>query len=122
MKKLFAFSLLALLAACATPQQRCVDRAAADVRMLERQIARIEGNIDRGYAVHRSTGPRVGVTACTGGQSLRLCQELSNEPRETPVAISIPEEKRKLAKLTVRLADARARAADAPHLGLAPQA
>ena len=111
MTKFALLPLLLTLAACATPQEVCVNRALAEVRAIEFRIATVSRNIDRGYAVHRSRNPRVGVVACSGGDNFRICQKISDGPRETPVAIDVADERRKLAELQARLADARARAA-----------
>ncbi len=46
-----ALPLLALLAACGTPQERCVSRETRDLRAVDRQIAEAEGNLARGYAL-----------------------------------------------------------------------
>ncbi len=46
-----ALSLLALLAGCGTPQERCIARETRDLRAVDRQIAEAEGNLARGYAL-----------------------------------------------------------------------
>ncbi|PJF09586.1 hypothetical protein [Pseudorhodobacter sp. MZDSW-24AT] len=43
--------LLVLLAACGTPQERCIARETRDMRVLDRLIAESEGNLARGYAL-----------------------------------------------------------------------
>jgi hypothetical protein len=43
--------LLCLLAACGTPQERCVARETRDLRAVDRRIAETEGNLARGYAL-----------------------------------------------------------------------
>ena len=47
--------LLALLAACGTPQEQCIQRETRDLRTVDRLIAETQGNIDRGYALERVT-------------------------------------------------------------------
>lgn len=42
--------LLALLAACGTPQEQCINRVTRDLRIVDRLIAETEGNLARGYA------------------------------------------------------------------------
>lgn len=42
---------LALLAACGTPQERCIARETRDLRATDRKIAEAEGNLARGYAL-----------------------------------------------------------------------
>ncbi len=46
---------LALLAACGTPQERCIQRETRDLRTLNRLIAETEGNLARGYALEQVT-------------------------------------------------------------------
>lgn len=41
---------LAALAACATPQQRCISNATAEVSNLQNMLAEVNGNLARGYA------------------------------------------------------------------------
>lgn len=50
MRKLSILCLLAL-AACGTPQERCINRSTGEVRDLMRLQAEVEGNLARGYAV-----------------------------------------------------------------------
>lgn len=46
---------LALLVACGTPQEQCIDRATRDLRTVEKLIAETQGNLDRGYALETIT-------------------------------------------------------------------
>ncbi len=50
-----ALALFALLAACGTPQEQCVQRNTRDLRTVDRLIAETQGNIDRGYAIENVT-------------------------------------------------------------------
>lgn len=50
-----ALTLLVLLAACGTPQERCINGATRDLRTVDRLIAEAEGNIQRGYAYQEET-------------------------------------------------------------------
>lgn len=110
MKKLAALALFGLLAACANPQQACRNDAASEIRTLNARIATTAGNINRGYAIHRSSpSMRVGVTTCSGGSNFRMCQSMRNGPKETPVAIDVAQEKLKLEGLQSQLAEARTR-------------
>jgi hypothetical protein len=49
--RLIALAPLALLVACATPREACINAATRDVRTLDRLVAETEGNIARGYAL-----------------------------------------------------------------------
>ena len=50
MKWYLATPLLLSLAACGTPQQRCVAGVSHDMTVLDRLIAETQGNVTRGYA------------------------------------------------------------------------
>lgn len=50
-----AVALFALLAACGTPQEQCIQRNTRDLRTVDRLIAETQGNIDRGYALEEVT-------------------------------------------------------------------
>lgn len=47
--------LVALLAACGTPQEQCIQRNTRDLRTVDRLIAETQGNLDRGYALEEVT-------------------------------------------------------------------
>ena len=47
--------MLALLAACGTPQEQCIQRNTRDLRTVDRLIAETQGNLDRGYALEEVT-------------------------------------------------------------------
>lgn len=49
--KHLAFPILALLVACGTPQEQCINRNTRDLRTVDRLIAETQGNLDRGYAL-----------------------------------------------------------------------
>lgn len=55
MRRLALLSVLALLAACGTPQERCIARETRDLRILDRLIAETDANIARGYALEEFT-------------------------------------------------------------------
>ncbi|HMO09854.1 MAG TPA: hypothetical protein PKD10_19750 [Paracoccaceae bacterium] len=60
---------LALLAACGTPQERCIARETRELRILDRLIAETEGNIARGYALEEVTVWREYWTTCLVAQA-----------------------------------------------------
>lgn len=45
------FALLLLLAACGTPQERCLRAATADLRALQAERAERQRNLERGFAL-----------------------------------------------------------------------
>ena len=104
----FAF---AFLAACATPQEACISQAQSELRSIRDQISTAEGNISRGYAIHRQTVPYTYVSTCyTDTGEAYQCEENGTRVQETPVAIDIAQERVKLASLQARLSGAERRA------------
>ncbi|KPN64426.1 hypothetical protein SAMN04488527_101457 [Aliiroseovarius crassostreae] len=105
----FCISLTLLaLTACATPQQRCISDASATMRKAERNATRIEGNIARGYAIHRQTIRVPTAEICTNPDgSTYTCMDYDHQVIETPVAIDIAQERRKLAELQKIIAQER---------------
>ena len=99
-----------LLAACASPLERCIASAERETRTVERLIAETEGNIARGYGVEVRTDVRTRMVFCDwperpAGAPLRMCP--INEPvqRRVPVAIDREAERGKLATLRDRRAE-----------------
>ncbi len=104
-----ALLLLPLLAACGTPQQRCVSSATADLRPVDRLIAETEGNISRGYALQATTIYRDVWVPCWGGYGAYgyrpaggMCIDEQAQIIERPVAIDVNEERTKLAQLKAK--------------------
>ena len=102
--RLTPFALLAL-AACTTPLQQCLSQARAQQSALSAQIQTAQGNINRGYAIHTQSVPYtyVGVCYADDGSSYS-CEQNGTRTEETPVAIDVAEERRKLAQLKRDLA------------------
>ena len=93
-------TLLLTLAACATPQKQCIAKASKTLRQAQRDVTRIEGNLARGYAIHRQTILVPTVEICTKPDgSTYSCIDHDHRTVETPVAIDVAEEKRKLSAL-----------------------
>ncbi|MEL6642951.1 MAG: hypothetical protein AAFQ79_03385 [Pseudomonadota bacterium] len=89
-------SLIAL-AACASPQERCISEATEDLRVVNTLISESQANLDRGYAIETVNEPRVGFTFCTGRNSnIVLCTASENSVRDRPVAIDLAAEQQKL--------------------------
>jgi hypothetical protein len=104
MLKYLTLPALAILAACATPQEQCINTASNQVRTMQTLINTTEGNIARGYAIHRSQEPYEVIDVCydTDGKSYN-CFHTEYRTKETPVTIDVAEERRKLAQLKRRL-------------------
>ncbi|OCX66657.1 hypothetical protein BFP70_00375 [Thioclava sp. SK-1] len=49
-KFLFILPMLAIVAACGTPQERCINRSTRELRTIERLLDEVQANLARGYA------------------------------------------------------------------------
>ena len=104
MKHFAILPVLALVAACATPQQQCINTASNTVRNSQKNIARTEGNIARGYAIHKQQQPYKSFSICYDkDKKPYTCLETEFRTIEVPVAIDVAEERRKLAEYKRRL-------------------
>ncbi len=111
------FVPLFLLTACATPQERCIREGAAEETRLRAQITEAEGNIERGYAIHRQIVPETVFHTCQRVRDGKIigyypCPETYYRAVETPVAIQVSEERKKLATLKSALPGAVRRSED----------
>ena len=107
MKPYLAAPFLLALMACATPQQRCITKAAPDLPVLNRLIAESEGNLARGYAfadVEMEIDVwklcRVDLTPSEVGQT--MCLETETTTTREAVAIDLTAEAAKLASMRAR--------------------
>jgi len=109
--RLIALLALGLVAACSTPQERCVRNISRDLGTVERLIAETELNISRGFTYEteiRETG--FGVTGCFGtgryyGSGVSFCGSRDLQTVQRAVPIDPEAEQRKLAGLKQRKAD-----------------
>ncbi len=115
MKPYLAAPFLLALMACATPQQRCITKAAPDLPVLNRLIAESEGNLARGYAfadveVEMDVWKlcRVDLTPSEVGQT--MCLETETTTTREAVAIDLTAEAAKLASMRARRDDIEAKA------------
>lgn len=101
-----------LLAACASPLERCEARATHDLRVIDSLIAETEANIARGYAISRTPEHETRLELCMlpSDSPFLFCEVDTIVMREHPVAIDRAEERRKLASLTAARQEAEARA------------
>ncbi|MGG7644882.1 hypothetical protein ACQ5SP_08775 [Rhodovulum sp. YNF3179] len=117
MTRFALLSLLLVLAACATPLERCVTQATRELRTVEGLIAETEANIARGYAIEEERVPYSYFTWCArgdvdeDGSGLVWCRQTDFRLREKPVAIDMQAERRKLADLEEKRRDLAAAAA-----------
>ena len=110
-------ALTLILAACGTPQERCIRSATQEVRTLDRLIAETEANLARGYEYESREVVRHVWTWCNDyiGRDRRPVRHMCFEPVfrtvERPVAIDPEVEARKLDGLKTRRAALARRAA-----------
>lgn len=104
MKHFALIPTLALIAACATPQEQCINTASNEVRGMQKLISTTQGNISRGYAIHKHTETYQVPDICyDASKKPYRCFETEYRTIKTPVSIDVAEERRKLANLKKRL-------------------
>jgi hypothetical protein len=98
---------IAVLAACASPRERCIDTATQELRVIDALIAETRANIERGYAVAREPGVRSRLVFCYDppDEPFTFCPAYESTVVERPVAIDRAAERRKLASLQERRAE-----------------
>lgn len=114
------------LAACATPQERCIASVTRDLRVVDGLIGEAQVNLARGYGIRETTvyvpawrncAPPVIVQPQGGGPAVvvpgQLCLEDRAQTVRRPVAIDLDAERRKLAQLEKQRTLLAARAAPA---------
>ena len=113
-----AIILCLLLAACGTPQERCIARETRDIRVLDRLIAETEGNLKRGYALEEVVTYRDRWVQCPVARfpvpvegeapaprpAPQLCLTEVRETETRPKAINLRAEAEKLASMKERRA------------------
>jgi hypothetical protein len=109
MRPLLILAPLALLAACGTPQERCIQRETRDLRVLDRLITETRTNIGRGYALQEYTVSVPQWETCpprtdANGNLLpaQMCLEDRTETRTRPVAIDLGAENAKLESMLAK--------------------
>lgn len=108
MKRLVLISVLAILAGCGTPQERCIAAATRDLRVVDRLIVETQGNLNRGYAlveVEKTAErwvlcyPARPATATAPARPAEMCLREHNYTVTEPRAINLADERTKLAEL-----------------------
>jgi hypothetical protein len=103
--KRYLLALLLPLAGCSTSREQCVDRSTRNLQAVDTLIAVTQANIDRGYALDRRSQVSVGLQLCTSpSANFHFCTGTQSSPKQTPVAIDVAAERRKLAELKARRA------------------
>lgn len=120
MQRMIGLGLMMFLAACGTPQERCIRRETSELRTVQSLLSEVEANLVRGYAIetYETAIPRWEVcgydeiTRTNGDvvRKARMCWQDHIVTHERKVAIDPAAEKRKrdglVAKRKVLLAAA----------------
>lgn len=110
MRRALPLALL-LLAACGTPQERCIQSQTRDLRTVNSLIDETRRNIDRGYATEEYTVTFPEWEACDlqpaprpngKARPVSMCMEDREETRTRPVAIDLNAENAKLQSLLAK--------------------
>ena len=111
MRHLMASALLLGLAACGTPQQQCIGQVTQNLRVLDRLILEIQGNLTRGYAYVTATRTVPQFVDCTPDATEarpnprhQSCLVDVAQTYNRPAAIDLNAEAAKLASLQAKRA------------------
>ena len=107
-------AVLALLAACGTPQEQCIAREGRELRTLQGLAAETRANLARGYGLEERQEVIEVRKTCEGtdaeGKTFTYrCDEVEVETTEVPVTLDLAAEAQKLEQLEARIARERAR-------------
>ena len=121
-RRFAGFALLALpalLAACGTPQERCIRRGTEDLRVLNRLIADSQATLSRGYALVDFETSRMSWEHCgwypprKEGEApqARMCWREVPDTVTRPVSVNLDAERAKLKSMQAKQRDLQASAA-----------
>ena len=103
MKNFMVLGAIAFLAGCLSPQESCINDATRQTRALSDAIVETQGNISRGFAIHSQRIPYTYPGVCHSSYGSYTCPQTGYRTQETPVAVSVAEERVKLASLRTQL-------------------
>ena len=110
--------LCCLLAACGTPQERCISSVTRDLRVVDQLISETDANLRRGYGLQDVTVFHDVWTFCPvapiAGQPPpvpQMCWDSQPETIQRPVALDLGAEQNKLAGLVAKRKELAAAAA-----------
>lgn len=113
MRMIAGLGALLLVAACATPQEQCINTATRELRVMDRLIFDTRQNVARGYALTERTVTVPQWTNCerivVGADGKRTverysCMRDTTHTLREPTAIDIAAETRKLDSMLARRA------------------
>lgn len=110
MRPAFAICLMVLVAACAETRTACLNRASAEVRAIDAEIAEIELALARGYRVSGGSAVTAGLSVCAENSPVTVCLGGSRPISERTVAIDRRAEEARLRALRAARPEAAARA------------
>lgn len=102
---MIALSGLAVLVACASPQEVCVAKASKNLRTMDQLIAETRANLARGFAIKTESFVVNELQKCgvENGEDV-FCEVAVADERKVPVAIDLGAEQQKLNSLVSRRA------------------
>ena len=118
--KLMLFPIFLVLTACGTPQEQCIGAATRDMRVVDRLIVEVEGNLARGYGYETITVYMPEWQDCTPQPTTaspepkpQMCLEEVPHTSRQPVALNLAAEAAKLKGLKAKRAQQALAAASA---------
>lgn len=96
-------TLALTIVACTSPRDQCIIDTTRTYTVLTSAIYKTELNISRGYAIHKQSVPYTYSGSCYNGYYNYSCPKTSYRTQETPVAVNVDEERRRLKSLYKRL-------------------
>ena len=100
----FSCLLPLLLIGCGTPQERCIASVTRDMRVVDRLIVEVEGNLKRGYAFEEKEVLRIRFVDCSVGGVAQMCLDDVTTTERSAVAVDLVAEAAKLASLKAKRA------------------
>lgn len=107
-------AMLLALASCATPAQKCVLDAEADLRKTRNDIKELQATVDRGYGLREITQYVPVQTTCERGTGASItrytCTQYEFRTQEMRYAVDLKKISAELASLIAKLPDVQAQA------------
>lgn len=96
---------MVLLAACSTPQEKCINRVSKEMHTIDKLRQETAANISRGYAIDVSYVPYTTYGTCYYGNGRRYsCPQTYTRTVTKPRTIDVAQERSNLKELEQKLA------------------
>lgn len=106
-KTTLSLAALGFVGACATPKEQCISEATLNLKTLNGLISETEGNIARGYAIHKQSVPYTYSGTCFNQiVGAYACPQTGSRIQETPVPIDVSDQRKKLVIFKKQLPEA----------------